>query len=83
MTSYMVQTNHCRSIPDKDEYSVPVCVAVDDWLSDGGRWLPAERVTPHYLAVNFYTGALAFVLTFALVMIGPPIWRSYRAWLSR
>ena len=65
------QTNNCTTFPDGGEYDEAICVISRSQLADGGVWYPPERVTPKYLAKNFFVSAGAFVLTFALVMVVP------------
>jgi hypothetical protein len=55
------------------------CDVAREMLSNGGQYYEPERVTAKYLAHNFYVSAGAFVLVFALAMIGP----GYVAWLRR
>jgi hypothetical protein len=55
------------------------CTTAQELLSAGGQYYPPEQVTWKYLARNFYVSGGAFVLVFALVMIGP----RYVAWLRR
>jgi len=88
ISNYLEQTNYCRSLPKRDEFDQTVieklvCEASISQLADGGSYYPPEQVTLKYLAKNFLLSAGAFALTFALVMLGPPVSRRYLAWLRR
>jgi hypothetical protein len=54
----------------------------EDCSIELGVWHPPE-VTWSYLATNLLVSAGAFALTFALVMIVPPIGHRYWLWLRR
>ncbi len=73
LSKFMEQTDNCIRLTDESEYEGLACRTAREQLSDGGVSYPAERVTPKYLAVNFFASAGAFVLTFAFVMLGPSI----------
>jgi hypothetical protein len=74
----MERTDGCAG-----EYHNGACLALQQRLVDGGIQYPAERVTPEYIAKNFFAAGGAFVLTFVLVMAIPPVWRRYWLWLRR
>jgi hypothetical protein len=77
------RTDDCTSFPGESPYERVGCQIAQEQLRDGGAWHPPERVTPGYLAVNFFAIAGTFVLAWALVMIGPAIGGLYSAWLRR
>lgn len=79
----MEQTNNCTTFVDDDEIERISCRIVQQELADGGVLYPPERVTPKYIATNVSTAAAAFGLTFAVVMLAPPIGRRYLAWLRK
>jgi len=83
ISNLLEQTNECRTYSDDDGIERAMCWTLQRRLADGGTWYPPERVTPKYIATNLATAAGAFALTFALVMLGPPIGRRYFAWLRR
>jgi hypothetical protein len=77
---YMEKTKYCTVLPDADE---AFCWIMRNRLGEDGIWYPPERVTPTYLAKNFFTIGGTFVLTFALVMLVPTVGRHYLAWLRK
>jgi hypothetical protein len=60
---------------------------MQDAMTRGGNWgdiwYPAEEITSEYVAKNLTVAASAFGLTFALVMVTPPLARRYWQWLRR
>ena len=83
ISDWVEETNGCTSFVNEGEYTRSICTVMRNSLSSGGHWRPAERVTPKYLATNFFVSAGAFALTFVVVMMGPPIGRRYLAWLQK
>lgn len=80
---YLKETNYCTSISAEKGMEKLICEMGITELSDGGHWNPSERVTGKYVAKNVFVSVGTFVLTFVLVMLGPPIGRRYLAWLKR
>lgn len=80
----ILSTNDC-TIPNdpNDKYELFFCKQNREVLRDGGYRAEPERWTPRKIATNLFVAAAAFALTFALVMIGPPIGRRYLGWLRR
>ena len=62
ISNHMEQTNNCTSFHNAGEYDEAICRIGQSQLSDGGSWHPAERVTPKYLATNFFLSTGAFAL---------------------
>ena len=80
LSNYVEGTRYCTYFTEEDKtMSYVMCRLWQTQLENGGQYYPPEQVTWKYLARNFYVSGGAFVLVFALVMIGP----RYVAWLRR
>ena len=83
ISKLMEQTSNCTTFLADDEIERISCRVMQQQLADGGVLYPSERITPKYIGTNVFTAAAAFALTFAAVILGPPIGRRYLAWLRK
>ncbi len=81
ISGYLDKTNNCMSLSNETEFEGVACHIMQEQLAAGGVYYPAETVTSNYVRKNVLTVGGAFGLTFALVMVIPPLGRRYWLWL--